>query len=148
MSFRPGGGRGTEKLGLQVVIVDDNYNTVRLATYLFAEAGWTAIGFSSPHKALQRLSDLSPDIIITDFRMPEMNGPDFLLEAQEIHPTAAKLVMTSFDEGDDVQEFLRRAGVPVISKTKGLVEVIEEAKKEVAKRIPLKSASASASKLA
>ncbi|MCZ7646563.1 MAG: response regulator [Planctomycetota bacterium] len=110
--------------GVQVVVVDDNPMTVKLLEYLLREGGWKFSGFTSPHEALRALPGLTPDLIVTDYRMPRMSGPEFLLEAEKIHEGVPKMIMTAYGEEIFVQEMLRKAGVPSVSKANGLLEVI------------------------
>ena len=128
----------TSERSLCVVVVDDNTTTVKLATYSFEQAGWKVFGFESPILALKELSDIEPDLIITDYRMPELNGPEFLLAAEQVFPTVPKLVMTAFDDDPVVQACLRKAGVPSVSKMRGLTEIVAIATALVAVRQSVK----------
>lgn len=40
--------------------------------------------FSDPNEALQQIRHLSPDLILTDYRMPQMNGVEFIKRVREI----------------------------------------------------------------
>ena len=127
---------------LRVVLVDDNPMTVKLAAYVFSDAGWRVDGFTSPLKALEALRTFEPDLIITDFRMPEMSGPQFLLAAEKLHELTPKLVLTAFDDEECVQSVLRKAGVACLSKTLGLTELLARAHELVSVRTSLKKHSA------
>lgn len=113
------------KGSLRILLVDDNPTTIKLALYFFEQAGWDAHGHLSPVEALKDLHTFEPDLIVTDFRMPEMNGPEFLLAAEQLHPATPSLVMTAYDDDPAVQSVLRKASVPSISKTKGLTRIVE-----------------------
>lgn len=123
---------------LRVLFVDDNPMTVKLAGYLFAEAGWRMDGFTSPLQALEALRHFEPDLIVTDFRMPEMSGPEFLLAAEQLHELTPKMVLTAYDDEECVQSVLRKAGVPALSKTLGLTELIARAHELVSVRRSVK----------
>ncbi len=133
----------TDAKPLRVLLVDDNPVTVKLAEYSFNQAGWEVRAHNSPLTALKDLSNFEPDLIITDFRMPELNGPEFLLAAEQIHPTVPKLVMTAFDDDPIIQATLRKAGIPSVSKLKGLAEVVSIATGLTAVRRSVKCKSAS-----
>ena len=122
----------------QIVLVDDNPMTVKLATYIFQEAGWKVHGFTSPEVALEALRSFEPDMIVTDFYMPQMNGIEFLLCVETLHPTTPKLVMTAHDDEEFVQVVLRRASVPSVNKNKGLTEVLSMATRLVQVRQAVK----------
>lgn len=134
-----GGTAGAPRL--RVLLVDDNTNTVRLLTYLFNEAGWEVFGYTSPEEALARLKQQEVDLVVSDFRMYPVNGPDFLLAAEQVRPATPMLVMTAFDDEPAVKSCLRQAGVPSVSKAKGLTEVLATAEKLVTIRKAVKSKS-------
>ena len=124
---------------LRVVVVDDHEMTVKLACYVFREAGWRADGFTSPRAALEAMKSFEPDLIVSDFRMPELSGPDFLLAAERLHELTPRLIMTAYDDEEAVQVALRRAGVPSVEKAKGLTELLSAAQQLVAVRRSVKA---------
>ena len=137
--LRPSSERRLRKpLGMSVVIVDDNPMTVKLARHIFSEEGWEVHGFTSAWTALEALKGCEPDLIIADFRMPEMNGPEFLLAASRIHELTPKLIMTAYDDDERVQAALRKASVPSVSKADGLSELLQRARQLVSVRHSLK----------
>jgi two-component system response regulator HydG len=123
---------------VRILLVDDNPTTVKLALYFFKQAGWDAHGHTSPVKALKDLHTFEPDLIVTDFRMVEMNGPEFLLAAEQLHPATPSLVMTAYDDDPAVQSVLRKASVPSVSKTKGLTRIVEIATELISVRKAVK----------
>ncbi|MBI3830793.1 MAG: response regulator [Planctomycetes bacterium] len=122
----------------KVVLVDDNPMTVKLAEYMFREDGWEFRGFTSAKKALEALETFEPDLIISDFRMPEMNGPEFVLAASQMHDLTPTLIVTAFDDDEAVIAELRKASVPCLRKTEGLTELVLQARNLVSVRQSLK----------
>lgn len=50
----------------------------------------------SPSAAIEILKTHAVDLIISDFRMPEMDGLAFLTEAQRLQPHAARMLVTAY----------------------------------------------------
>jgi two-component system, probable response regulator PhcQ len=52
--------------------------------------------FTSPVKALERMEEQDFDVVITDYRMPEMDGVEFLQRVIEINPVTRRLLMSAY----------------------------------------------------
>jgi CheY-like chemotaxis protein len=59
---------------LQVLVAEDNPVNQLLATRLLQKLGHTVTTASNGREALQRLDELTPDVILMDVQMPEMDG--------------------------------------------------------------------------
>ncbi len=57
--------------------------------------GYSVTVSSSPLKALEILRKTSFDVIISDQRMPDMLGLDFLIESKKIRPLASRILITA-----------------------------------------------------
>src|ERR1700712_3295159 len=58
--------------------------------------------FTDPHEALRRVGQQRYDLIVSDFRMPLMDGIQFLRFAREIQPTALRMIVSASTEIDGV----------------------------------------------
>lgn len=61
--------------------------------------------FASPEAALVRIAEADFDVIVTDYRMPGMNGVEFLRRAKAIQPSAVRLILS----GQADREVVERA---------------------------------------
>ena len=74
------------KSGLIVVVDDEQMVTSAFKTLLKLEGFTNCVPFNNPKEAIEFLKQNKPDIIISDFIMPEMNGLEFLSAAKKLHP--------------------------------------------------------------
>ena len=82
------------KRHLSVLVVDDE-ESLRCSLVLNLQAsGYTVSETSSPIDALEILQKCKSDIILSDLRMPEMDGFDFIEKCKEIAPDSAVVLMT------------------------------------------------------
>ena len=51
-----------------------------------------------PHEGLKKIQQCLPSVIITDMRMPEMDGIGFLQEARKLRPDAVYLVLSAYSD--------------------------------------------------
>jgi CheY-like chemotaxis protein len=77
-----------------VLLVEDDFAFRRSVTAYLEDSGFQVIEADDGVQALEILNQQSPDIIISDLRMPRMSGLE-LLEALKDWPSAAPVIMIS-----------------------------------------------------
>ena len=66
--------------------------------------------------ALELLKRERVDILITDIRMPDMNGVELLREAKRIDPDIVSIMMTAFASTETAVEALRLGAADYVNK--------------------------------
>lgn len=84
----------------QVWVIDDDKSIRWVLEKALSQAGFTITGFASGEAALAKLSDTQPDIIVTDIRMPGMDGLALLAEVHQRYPQVPVIVMTAHSDLD------------------------------------------------
>jgi len=64
------------------LIVDDEPAWIKVLSVLLKREGYKVLEATSGKEALRTLSGIRPDLILSDVRMPDMNGFDFLDEVR------------------------------------------------------------------
>ena len=59
--------------------------------------------FASPVAALARARVAAFDVILSDYRMPGMDGVEFLRRARELQPDAARLILSGHADRDAIE---------------------------------------------
>lgn len=72
---------------------------------------WQIHVFDSPLKALEKVQELSPWVVVSDQKMPQMNGVTFLEKVIEIAPEAMRVIVTGFSDEDLVVDSVRKAQI-------------------------------------
>jgi CheY-like chemotaxis protein len=62
----------------RIIIVDDEPAFAEIGELILSRAGYEVIRFDGPTQALKQLSEIKPDIILSDVEMPDMDGFEFL----------------------------------------------------------------------
>lgn len=86
-----------------ILCVDDEIDNVQALERIFRQ-NYTVLKATSGKEALEIL-DQNPDsvsVIITDQRMPEMTGVEFLTRSLDKHPDAIRLLLTGYTDVDSV----------------------------------------------
>ncbi|HNT33372.1 MAG TPA: sigma-54 dependent transcriptional regulator [bacterium] len=80
-----------------VLFVDDEERLGRILTKAVETmSGWTAESVTSAEDALKRLEEFPFDVIVSDIRMPEMNGIELLDRVKKIRPQTEVVMMTAY----------------------------------------------------
>jgi len=87
-----------------VVIIDDRITNLKILERLAAslDEGVVVRTFSNPRAALEAMATELPDLIITDFKMPDLDGADFirLFKAEETAAEVPVIVITAYEDKD------------------------------------------------
>src|SRR5512147_746499 len=78
----------------RTLLVEDEANMVRTLAKILERKGYTVDSASTGEEALQRLSEHTYDLVITDLNMPVMDGLQLLREMKERHIAPATIVLT------------------------------------------------------
>lgn len=111
---------------LKIFIVDDE-RIVRVTTADdLRDAGHNVMEFSSAQAALQHLSetDSEVDIILTDLKMPNMDGLEFLARVKKINPDIVVLLMTAHATVQTAVEAMKLGAYDYISKPFNIEELL------------------------
>jgi DNA-binding NtrC family response regulator len=79
-----------------VVIVDDEPDMLDNCARILGRVGYQCLTTTEPAKALALLEEERPDLLITDLKMPGMDGMALLKRARELDPTLPVIVITAF----------------------------------------------------
>ena len=76
-----------------MVVVDDEPDTVLTLLALLRDQGYDAEGFASGKAALEAVSKMDPDVIISDIAMPAPNGWDVARRVREVKGNGPRPLM-------------------------------------------------------
>lgn len=96
----------------KIVVVDDDETLIStLKTLFYLEDYPNAEFFTEPYLALEFLKDNPPDLIISDFVMPKMNGLEFLSKANELYPEVSKILLTGYADKENAIRAINEVGL-------------------------------------
>jgi len=85
-----------------ILVVDDEADLVYMVRVILEAAGYDVVTASNGAEALEQLDAFDVDLILTDLKMPVMNGAEFVeaLQQRDSHPPV--VIMTAYGRADDV----------------------------------------------
>ena len=78
---------------VRILVLDDEIAIVDLLCEMLKIMGYEAVAASRPGEALELLSREKFDLVLSDFRMPEMNGQAFHTQVQSRDPALARRII-------------------------------------------------------
>jgi DNA-binding response OmpR family regulator len=108
----------------QILIVEDEPSILSFLTRLLSEEGHVESAVNGK-EALQKVGENYFDVILSDVKMPVMNGLDFFREASAGEPDIARRIIFFSAMGDpDLPDFFRRNGLRYLTKPAPIREIL------------------------
>lgn len=98
-------------MGKIVVVDDEKIVTSAFKTLLKVEGFEDAHFFNKPKEAVEFLKDNTPDLIVSDFMMPDMNGLEFLTAAKKLHPEVSMILLTGYADKENAIKAINEIGL-------------------------------------
>lgn len=109
--------------GASILVVDDEQIVLNLVEDTLTDEGYVVTTTSSPGEAIKLASQQSFDFILTDIRMPEMNGIDLVKEIHRITPAIGVIFMTGYANLDTAKQAIKEGAYDYIMKPFELAEI-------------------------
>ncbi len=81
-----------------VLLLDDEANILNALTRTLRRDGYRILATESPQQAFELLATEDVQVIISDQRMPEMSGTEFLRRVKELHPETIQIVLSGYTD--------------------------------------------------
>ncbi len=104
------------KNNFRIMVVDDEQSFLLLLVNILKDAGYMVKGFTAPAEALRAVAAFSPDLIITDMRMPGMDGMELIRDVQRRHSRIAFIMITAFATVDAAVDAMKQGAADYITK--------------------------------
>lgn len=80
----------------KLLFVDDEINILRSVQREFFQSDFVVYTAQSAKEGLKILEDEDIDIVVSDYRMPEVDGFEFLQKVKERHPSVHRIILSGF----------------------------------------------------
>ena len=109
---------------LKILIVDDDQRMTHTLADILTVSGYEAVEADSALKALEKVREESFDCVLTDIRMPQMDGVAFNLAISKEQPGLPVILMTAYAADDLIQRGLDEGIVGVLDKPINIVQLL------------------------
>jgi len=112
-----------------ILLIDDSEFDRQFALKLLnSEANWNASACRNGEEALERLESQSFDLVVTDLRMPGMDGLQVIQEVRSRFPTMPVIMITSYGNEDIALQALHQGATSYIPKRTLNARLVESAR--------------------
>ena len=114
-----------------IAVLDDDPRIGQIITAYMRDLDVLVEVFSDPVEFIRRLPKVNPDVLITDVRMPGMDGTEVLLKVKEYDPQIQVIVITGNADKALAMQVLRLGAFDLIEKPVEQAELVECIKRTV-----------------
>ncbi|MCX6151386.1 MAG: sigma-54 dependent transcriptional regulator [Ignavibacteriales bacterium] len=118
-------------MNAKVLIVDDEKVIRDSLELLLKEEGYKADTSADGEEALIKMKELSYDVVITDIKMPKVDGIELMQKAKDISPNTFFIIMTAYASVNTAIEALRQGAYDYLIKPVEFDDVILRLKRLV-----------------
>ena len=118
----------------RILVVDDQRNMRATTAMILREAGHSVEEAEDGSAGIRRVAEESFDVVLTDLRMPEVDGMDVLRTVQRVAPETQVIVMTAYGTIESAVEAIRRGAYDFLAKPFKEDELLLRVGKAVEKR--------------
>ncbi|MEO8845595.1 MAG: sigma-54 dependent transcriptional regulator [Kofleriaceae bacterium] len=108
----------------RILIVDDEADARSALATLLRDEGYTVEMAADGFKALPKLDEFAPDLLLTDLKMPGMGGMELMKRAWEKDPERVVVVMTAYGSIDTAVAAMRAGAADYLTKPINLDELL------------------------
>ncbi|MDH3890848.1 MAG: response regulator [candidate division Zixibacteria bacterium] len=123
----------TDEKPVHVVVADDEEIVLSLVRDMLEDEGHLVQVASNGPDALKLVEETPVDLIITDIRMPHMNGIELAAKAREVRPDVVVIFITGYADLNSAKDAIKQGAFEYILKPFELKEIRQAVDKAVLK---------------
>ena len=100
----------------RILLVDDDESLRRVTEYTLHEAGYQVLTAASGDEGLERFQSADVDLLLTDVRMPGMDGMDLLARVKAIRPELPVVMLTAHGTIEAAVEAMKLGAFDYLTK--------------------------------
>jgi len=110
---------------LTVLIVDDDRRMAYTLADILELSCYRAVQAFSAEEAVDAIAREKPDCVLTDVRMPGMNGVELFREIRKTHTDLPVVLMTAYASDDLIEQGLQQGVLGLLTKPLEIVQLLD-----------------------
>jgi len=100
----------------KIVVIDDEINMCKILEKILRDENYDVMSFTNPIEGIEYIKNEIPDVVLTDIKMPEMNGIDVLKKVKEIDKNVEVIILTAYGTIDSAIDAMKLGAFHYITK--------------------------------
>ena len=114
---------------MNILIVDDDRPQLELLEGFLKKQRFNVIATDNPEKALKIVKDRFINLVISDLKMPKIQGDELLIKLKKLNPEIKFILITAYGTIEKAVEIMKHGASDFITKPIDLKELLEKIKK-------------------
>ena len=106
----------------KILIVDDDQGMREFMEIMLLKEGYDVTSIGEPLKAIDLCRKVDFDLIITDLKMPKINGIEFLKVIKDQRPDAIVILITAYASGETAIDAMKEGAYDYVEKGQSIEE--------------------------
>lgn len=94
-----------------LLLLDDEENVLRALVRLLRRDGYRLLAASSVSEAFDLLARNDVQVVMSDQRMPDMSGTEFLARVRDLYPDTVRLALSGYTDVDTISQAINQGAV-------------------------------------
>jgi DNA-binding NtrC family response regulator len=117
----------------RILLLDDETSLIKWMKYALEQKGYAVFATTEPRDALAEIKNQKFDLVISDIKMPEIDGFDFLKKVRIVYPNIPFIFITAYGSMDSVINALRDRASDYILKPFSIDELVVRIRLNISK---------------
>ena len=112
-------------MAYSVLILDDDVDFNSLLTDIFEQADYIVTSLEDPLEAVEVFANTDYDLVVTDYKMPEMTGEQFMAAIKKLKPEVPVIMVSGYLENDTIRALISGGVGGVFLKPLNIFSLLE-----------------------
>jgi CheY-like chemotaxis protein len=112
-----------------ILVVDDESDSLAYLFDLLHNEGYRVLPTSNPLEALEQAAKKKPSLIISDLRMPDLDGMELLERVRSMSPRTRVILLTAYGDWEMFQDVVRKGGEAMLLKPSSNEEILRSVRR-------------------
>ena len=126
-----------EKPSAKILLVDDEPDVLETTKWAFETLGYQVYTATTGEDAVKVMASTRPELLLIDYKLPQMSGVDFLKTARAMDPTVTAIMITGLThQTEEIQKECEQLGTfAFLHKPLSMEQVLETVKEALDKKL-------------